>query len=359
MFFLLLALVAFMYMVELRSLDNSLQGLSCQHDLSQVLAAPQEVIATITSLTNHSRRFLPYIRLVEYLPGETVVHADSLQLTKDLQGGWQHSATVYLMPRSKLERRLQISLPRRGHYLFRGLQLGGGDFLGLSEVRQQVESFNEVIIYPPESTREYLPDTLGGFVGDISLRRFILEDPVLTVGFREYSGREPLKSISWQQSARLDKLMVKQYDYTTEPSLTVVLSVAHQGEKEEAAPLLEECYALCHTVCRLLEEKGIKYDFVSNMVTAGAWGSWSYIPEGLGAHHFTTILEGLGRATYQCGESFTTMLRRVLANPGERGLVIITPDPTISQERLLSERHPSSYLILSAEDPDKPSSPGA
>ena len=54
----------------------------------------------------------------------------------------------------------------------------------------------------PRDWADSSADVLSGFLGDVSVRRFIYEDPVLTTGFREYTGREPMKHISWTQSAR-------------------------------------------------------------------------------------------------------------------------------------------------------------
>ena len=80
----------------------------------------------------------------------------------------------------------------------------------------------EVVVIPPRCENSNVLRTLGGFLGDISVRRFILEDPLLTVGFREYTGREPMKSISWTQSARVGRPLVKQYDHTVDATVTVL-----------------------------------------------------------------------------------------------------------------------------------------
>ena len=41
---------------------------------------------------------------------------------------------------------------------------------------------------------------LGGMIGDISVNRFIFEDPMLTIGFSDYTGREPMRDISWTRA---------------------------------------------------------------------------------------------------------------------------------------------------------------
>jgi len=323
MIFLLLALTAFIFYVQRYSLDSSLQGVAYQRHLSRLLAAPDEQVEMITTLTNRRRILLPFLRLTEFLPKEADLQATVTGTYREGKSLSTLVSTTYLMPRSKLVRTVGFSLPSRGRYLFTGAELSGGDFLGLNEKRVRIDSFCELVVYPRETSENEIHEAFGGFLGDLSVRRFIIEDPVLTVGFRDYTGREPLKAISWTQSARSNRIMVKNYDYTTELSVTVLLNVECDAPDKEA--LLEQCFSITHTVCRMLEDRGIKYDFFTNATTAGAFDMWSYLAEGLGDRHFMTILEGLGRASYQHVEPFGKTLSRVERSQGHRGLVIITP----------------------------------
>ena len=56
------------------------------------------------------------------------------------------------------------------------------------------------------------------------MNRFIMEDPVLRLGYRDYTGREPIKQISWTQTARMGRMMVSCQDYTVERTVTVMLN---------------------------------------------------------------------------------------------------------------------------------------
>ena len=136
-----------------------------------------------------------------------------------------------------------------------------------------------------------------------------------------------MKSISWSQSARTGNLMVRNYDYTTEPSVTVLLNVECPEEGDgvsDREALIEECYCITHTVCKILEERRIKYEFYTNATSSGAFSNWSYIAEGLGNKHFFTILEGMGRASYRKTEPFSVAVKRVEIR-GINSLIIITP----------------------------------
>ena len=168
---------------------------------------------------------------------------------------------------------------------------------------------------------------LGGFLGDLSVNRFLFEDPMLTIGFSEYSGREPMRDISWTQSARMGRMMDKNYDHTVDLSVTVLLniqSVKNQFENEE---LVEQCISLTRSVCETLEEKQIKYSFITNSVMAGSMSFFSSIEEGLGNRHFYSVMESLGRATMLSCENFSSTILRACRS-GEQGRyhIIVTPD---------------------------------
>ena len=57
------------------------------------------------------------------------------------------------------------------------------------------------------------------------MRRFILDDPSLLVGYREYTGREPMKQISWNQTAKTGRLTVRQNDHTTDRIAMVIVNM--------------------------------------------------------------------------------------------------------------------------------------
>ena len=312
----LLSIVLLAVLFQYLSLKHALDDLHYHYEPSKLLSAPEEVFDMVTTLHNNSRRFIPYVRMIESMPDSATVHLKGLVIEdyKFMKEIW-HISKVFLMPNNTVVRKIPISFPTRGRYVFSGCELKVGDFLGLKEESTKINPRCEVVVYPESADFNYIITQLGGFFGDMSVRRFIIEDPILTAGFAEYTGREPMKSISWPQSAKSGRMMVKTFDYTTELSVSLVLNI--EGSAEE----IEKSLSLTHTVCRILERKKIKYNFYSNLIPTGAKNTWTYIAEGLGTRHFQLILEGLGRATYKSTEPLDKLLSRV---PKERGIILVS-----------------------------------
>lgn len=323
LFFILFMIVA--VLAERWSIKHSLDGVKYDTRLSQALLEPGEEFQIVTTVRNSSRRFIPFIRISEFVPRDIGVDAKMYTSGFD-ENSAKLNSTIYMMPRQKMTRRLNASLPRRGRYVFRGATLFGGDFLGLSERPRYYNMEREAVVLPKRVDTDDFKETLGGFMGEISVNRFILEDPVLTLGFREYTGREPMKQISWPVTARTGRMMVKNYDHTLDITVTVVLNVDSVVYGVEAQPYIEKCYSIARSICEQLEDRHITYAFCTNAKAVNQLGAWEYVSDGLGSSHLATILEGLGRATYAARDSRHTLLDDVKRRAeGGRAHIVITP----------------------------------
>lgn len=150
---------------------------------------------------------------------------------------------------------------------------------------------------------------------------------MLTIGFSDYTGREPMRDISWTQSARLGKMMVKNYDHTTDICISVILNVQSALNTQEEDVLVEQCFSLTRSLCEQLEKKHIKYSFVTNAIPMGMLDLVSSVEQGLGNVHFYTIMEILGRASLSACENFSVTLRRA-CRTCEQGqyFIVISPN---------------------------------
>ena len=167
---------------------------------------------------------------------------------------------------------------------------------------------------------------LGGYIGDISVRRFILEDPVLTVGTLDYTGREPMKKISWKHSARAGRLMVKNSDYTVDANAAVVLNMASGSEEEK-----EKSLEIVRTVCERLEQERIPYQFLSN-------GDAGNLEEGFGPMHMNRLMTNLGRSML-CGfSSFDGLIERCIRERKRSRSYFIVSAPLSAEEREALDR---------------------
>lgn len=234
-----------------------------------------------------------------------------------------------LRARHSCTRSVQLSFSKRGVYRLGDYRLSAGDLLGIQETG--FEGDGQTIVVIPECAKDPAAlQAVGGIIGDISVRRFILEDPVLTVGFRDYTGREPLKAVSWTRTAMTGALQVKQFDHTAEQTVMILLNV-EGGSPEQ----LEACFRLMRMACERLERQKIPFGLRTNGNLLGPVGKIFRMAEGLGENHLNTILYALGRADYTCFYSLRYLVNQTLQHrKANTSYIVITPSAG-EQERAL------------------------
>ena len=341
--------------IQYFTLKNSLEKVEEDYGTSEICVEPGSKLDLILRFRNRSRMFIPYLRYQMTLPeGFKLVDPNERGASSGRHTVWHTggvaASTVWLAPRQKLERHIPMTAPGRGRYSLHELTVYGGDFLGMKESCRGVYHYREIVVYPKEAKLESLDDAFGGFLGDLSVRRFLFEDPVLTLGYRDYTGREPMKSISWTQSARRGALMVKNYDHTTEPSVSVILNGAAPEGTDDA--VIERCFELARAVCARLEQKGAKYDFSMNVAMAGSMQADCAVPEGMGQRHFYGVLECLGRATDRVRGDVEKLVQGRLQVTSAHGFIIITPERDVHAQRAIrmAGRSGASVLVLCAKE---------
>ena len=292
---------------------------SCDRDMAE----PGETITWSGTVENRSRLPIPFVRLIQRFPLQAAVREEKSWQRDHYRKSmlqWFAEEKMSLAPRQSRTRTVRFSFGQRGVYQVGSYQLSAGDLLGFRELSKTGDS-REVVVIPERCKDRQTLDAVGGFLGDISVRRFILEDPILTVGFRDYTGREPMKAISWTRTATAGKLQVRQYDHTAEQHVMILLNV-EGGTAEE----LEECFRIMRTVCEELEKKKIPYGFRTNGNLQGPVGKLFWMAEGLGSRHKNTILYGLGRADDTCYYSFHYLTGKTLQQrKSNESYIVVTP----------------------------------
>lgn len=297
--------VVFAVLHELFGLTDSLEKLYYKGELDKVLVEPGEEITLCHSVVNQSWFPVLYVNLMAALHEEA----------ECLEKGTYSKYRMYMPGYRKWKAKVRFALKKRGCYHFGHYYIEAGDIFGLrSKVRSGDEN-HEVVVMPDKTDAVAVWKAYSGFIGDISVQRFILEDPVLTIGFREYTGHEPMKSISFTQTAKMGKTYVKCYDYTTEMKVTVLLNM-YSGTDEE----LEHCLEIVRTVCEDLEARHIPYAFASNGDIA------EYMAPGLGSAHYNRLMKQMGKSNLTGFYSLETLLEKCETNRHRgRGFILVTP----------------------------------
>ena len=146
----------------------------------------------------------------------------------------------------KITRKWKLKCLKRGVFTTENVTLVSGDLLNFSVVSIPVAVNVCLMVYPEIVDLDELFIPVNLLQSDRVVNRWIVDDPFMVSGAREYTPGDPVNRIHWPASARTGKLMVKKNEYTSQRSLTVLLNMQSQ------------LYEYADTINKELVELGIK-----------------------------------------------------------------------------------------------------
>ena len=350
--FIFAALLAVIVFMEIWSYSKAKRVIRVKYNTDLKLSEPGEIITLRYTVSNTSR--LPMLFV-----GLSIVLDDGLEIceseewkaryTQRSTAGVTVTHRLSLAPRSRYRGKLRFCLKKRGVWKPGRLYVETGDYLGMrSFVRS--EDMDIMLICTARAADDAGElQTLGGLLGDITVRRFIHDDPTMRKGFHDYTGTEPMKLINWNQTAKASRLMVNEHDFTTDADVMVCLNMKMGMENE-----MERCLELTRTVCETLEDMKIPYALYSN-------GDIGNTLEGLGRGHIFDILRKMGISRLTAYNSFESVIERVALDRKQgRSYIVITPTEDDDDRWAFSmlERHSETPLYVIAAHTCEPEKRG-
>jgi len=202
----------------------SLRRIEFRRQLSTRRAFFGEEVVLELDIANRKPLPLPWLEIEEEMPEDITLltgtasqshKVSRVYLTNLFSLGWYH----------RVRRRYRLRCDQRGYFTFGPTQIRSGDLFGFSRQQMDIETEDHLIVYP-----RVLPVVQPGIPskqpqGNIRIKRFIFQDPVLTRGVREYQFGDSLKRIHWKTSARLGRLQTKVFEPTTSVDMGIFLDV--------------------------------------------------------------------------------------------------------------------------------------
>jgi len=318
---LLFSLIVLGIIFEIVSLKRNPDKVKYDCAISASVTEPGVPFKVQSIITNTSRLPVAYLGVREVFPSHAKLPED-MEFNERIDG-LHVLNTCQMRGRQRKKLSLEVSIDKRGVHSFRGTGLIFGDFLGFREFPHSVYNREEIVVYPEKRTDHGLADALGKFCGDVATRRFFIRDPILTVGVREYTGREPMKEIHWLHSAHSGDLMVREFDYNRQLSACVIMSV--EGIGFGGLTMLDEICVLARSVCETLTDAGVLVSFFTNAKLKNIISEDSWRCE-VSSSCKEDFLEGLGRVVgYETASLSRTIDRAYRESDPDTAFVIILP----------------------------------
>lgn len=256
-----------------------------------------EEIELIEEISNNKWLPLPWVRSEICCSRWLSFYGNSQNIAKDAQKGFV-AGVFMLKGHQKLRRVWRVKLEKRGLFTIEDITLAVSDLFGLTKPSCVIKMNERICVLPSPCEMELPELSKEQFIGENTVRRFILPDPFLICGAKEYTGREPMNRIHWSQSARTGALMVYNNEFSTERRMLIVFNLQRMEADERVRLPISILEAQIKAAAFVLD-----YCYRSHIEVAFDANSYERISvhADSGYEHTLNILRALARVKNRCG----------------------------------------------------------
>lgn len=202
----------------------SLVGLRYERTLSEVRAFQGETVELTLAIHNQKLLPLTWLRIRDTFPPELPLADKDLMLNPATNLAEFHS---FWMPGAyqHIRRTFAIRCTTRGFHQFGPATITTGDAFGFFDTEAQWPMQQRLIIYP----RLYSVAELGlpskSPFGESRAAKSLFEDPLRTVGIREWQSSDSQRRVHWKATARQQQLLSRVYEPSEEQQIQIFLNV--------------------------------------------------------------------------------------------------------------------------------------
>ena len=319
---------------------------------------PGDVFLVHSNLSNTDNRASAELYIEEHFPQQLIVKEAERYNVVELHNDYRiYRSSAVIGARKQIRRCLRASIDQRGEYCFSDADFYTGDFLGLNLIYCRKENDARIVIYPKRIENDAFLKSFSNAMEEIARKKQLLEDTISVCGYDPYTGREPMRQISWTQSAVRRELIVKRFDPVWKQSVRIVLDVQFHGEPEYNQLRRELCFSIARTVCEELEQQQIGYRLITNAALSS--GISCFQSEGGMGGSYRKILYALGAAKGDAVCSLHETMSIACADTARQELIVLIAarqDEKVAREVAKAKAYAGAQIVTLFADALLPTS---
>ncbi|MTI47410.1 MAG: DUF58 domain-containing protein [Firmicutes bacterium] len=259
---------------------------------------PGEQVIMTTEIVNRKLLPLPWIEVATEVPNSFSFN-DQKTVKYSKEGNKIYRVVTSLISYQRVRRRNSLICEARGYFNIYDLDLSIGDFFGVKTAEMKVTYPMKLIVYPKIKPLEELIVPYKEPQGEISVKRWIMPDPIQVIGAREYTSRDSYNTIDWKTTARMGEMYVKKFDFTANPSLMMFLDVQTSKVywQDVNTDFIENGIEIIAAMTERAIKEGVPVGYTSNGYFNGENPSVFINPEFRRSQR-VAILEALAKTSY-------------------------------------------------------------
>lgn len=282
-------------------------------------------IHLIEKISNHKILPVPCLKVESRI--DSSLQFGTLEDLNILQNMF-HVSIFTLLPYTRITRTHNVKCNKRGYFHLKTASLTARSITGSVSSDCEAKTDAELYVIPRTLSIPEIKLPSHNWQGDIVVRRWILFDPFLRAGVREYTSYDPIKSINWKASARTNNLQVNLYEPTADHRLMIMLNVdtsLDQWRSTLEPQRVEYGISVVATILEFAFKNYIEVGFSSNGYLKEMPKKYIYIEPALSKSNKTEILENLARLEIERSITFNGLINRELErNPNGMDYLFVT-----------------------------------
>ena len=265
-----------------------------------------ETVNVVEVISNEKRLPLPCVNLKFQVDRELEFPGtDTNSSVSDL--AYRNDVFSFLA-NQRITRRIPVKCNHRGVFKISGVQLTfAGPFM--NEINVLKVGTCEITVYPKTVDSKRFSFIRSRISGEAECKKYMLEDPFVFRGIRDYTSNDSLKNVNWKATARTGNLCVNEYNESVSRNVCILLNLEDDGMLTYDS-VNEEAISLAASVAEEFIRQGINVSLISNACdvdTKEAVG----IREGAGVGHLGSINTVLARMDLKLEkEEFAALINR-------------------------------------------------
>ncbi len=335
----------------------SLSRVSYTREFNKSTCYVGDTVEIVEVITNAKPLPVIWLRMESTIDASLQFHAVTGIDIHQGERSQHHKSLFTLFPYRRIRRRHEVRCVKRGIYRMDSVVMTAGDLLGINTRSRKINLKANLVVYPSIVPMQEVPLPSHNWQGDISVRRWIVDDPFIISGVRQYRYGDGMNQISWKATARTGQLQVYQRDYTADHRLVVLLNVEVAESMWDIVTdeaLIEKGIAYAATIIMNAISQGMTAGFGHNAHYLERTADTFRIPSHGGNEHLLSILDAMSRIQMKRKIAFDSMLEEELADNSEKNDYMIisahmTPIITNRIEQLRAKGHSVQFLSLEKE----------
>ena len=259
-------------------------------------------------------------------------------------------------PFQRLTRHFTIKCTQRGYHTYGPATISTGDGFGLFSRKALASNQDRIIVYPRLYSVAELKLPAKNPFGERGSQLQLFEDPLRSVGIREWQSGDSLRRVHWKATARHQRMLSRVYEPSEEPQMLIILNVATLARHwlGNIPELQERAISVASSLAAYCTEARLPVGLIANGFLPGSDQAIRLLP-GRSPGQLVRILELLAAITPFATQPIEDLIWREAPRlPWGATLLVVTAiahDELLAALGDLSEAGRQVVLFTLAEEP--------